>query len=74
VGTPVLPRRCDVRAEYGSRLGGYPSERMGDGALYLDLFEQSGQKRVFQQRAEYFEILPDPALLGYQKLEARGRP
>ena len=30
---PLAPgvRRCDVRAEYASRLGGYPS-KMGDGA------------------------------------------
>jgi hypothetical protein len=30
--------------KYVSRLAGYPSERMGDAALHLDLFEQPAEK------------------------------
>ena len=47
-------RRCDVPAKYASDpacgwvpRAGYPS-KMGDAALYLDLFEQPGGRRVFQ--------------------------
>ena len=38
-------RRCDVRTKYASHLA-------SRAALHLDLFEQPGQKRVFQQPAK----------------------
>jgi len=47
-GYPRAPATLRRTRKYASRLGGYPSMRMGDAALHLDLFEQPGRRRISQ--------------------------
>jgi len=46
VGAPALPRRCDLRAKYASRLGGYPS-KMGAAPCIWTFLSGLGSNEFF---------------------------
>jgi len=45
-GVALLPRRCDVRAKYASRLGGYPSQ-MGAAPCIWTFLSSLGKNTFF---------------------------